>query len=117
MIVKQSKYISLEKEFNRLSINGFGFDRPKIESFLIEYAKNVLLWRNAPQEGIKLCLEKVMYDKLKEMVDVAEARREKEGKGVIRKLVIPEYTSIQIFNLVRDEYPENGYNLQKIPYT
>ena len=112
MILNLTKYISLEKQFNRLSINGFGFDRQKIESFLEEYAKNVLLWRDAPQEGIELCLEKVMHDKLKEMVNVAEARREKGGKGVVRKLIIPDYTSLEVFNLVRDEHPKNCYSPQ-----
>ena len=106
----ETKYITLEKEFDRLTACGWNFDRSKLEKFVEDYAKTVLLWRNASQKWVTLTLELAMHDKLKEMVDSAQSNGE-NSRGDIKTLSIPDYTLIELFRVVQLKYPQDCYNL------
>jgi len=106
----KTHYLNLEKQFDRLKALGVTFDRARVEKFIEDYAKTILLWRDANQRNIARDFELMMNEKLEEMVDAAESECE-ENKKTIKTLNIPDYTLLTLFRTIRIKYPENYYNI------
>ncbi len=107
----KTRFIHLDKQFNRIQARGIYFDREKIEEFISEYAKTFLLWRNAPEDPLNLqvCYEELMETKLKEIADNAEKKAIESGRGIAGKLEVTIRTPAEMFNLIRMDFPENIY--------